>query len=119
MKIEELIEQIHNTLNGIVPSEHLQRPEGIFPCLKFHFYNARGEEFADNREVETSYPLQVDVYAEKSLQVIVIAKEIKKALKEIEFYRQVEFMEIETIATKKIYRYVMTFSHIENNESEE
>lgn len=106
-------------LNKIVPSEHLQRPEGVFTCASFHFYNVRGEEFADNKEVETSYPLQVDLYAEKSLKVIVIANKIKKALKEIEFYRQVEFMEIETIETKKLYRQVMTFSHIENNEREE
>ena len=104
-----MIDLVYNALKDIATTQWQLRPE-IFPSITYSFVNESGLAFADDEEIETEIILQVDVWS--TVDYTDIVDQVKTALKELEFYRDIEFDEYET--DTKIYHKVLRFNYIKN-----
>ncbi|MGD9700676.1 hypothetical protein [Acinetobacter sp.] len=89
------------------------RPES-FPSLTFSFLSEYGEIFADDKEIETAYLLQVDIWSKDDYSAIAIL--VKTKLSELGFHRTAEYDDYEN--NTKIYHKILRFSYLKETESE-
>lgn len=89
------------------------RPES-FPSLTFMFVDETGEVFADDKEIETAYMLQVDIWSKDDYTAI--TEQVKTKLAEIGLHRQAAYDDYET--GTQIYHKILRFPILKETESE-
>lgn len=101
-----MITKVYNILKDLgVPVKWNIRPP-TFPSITYFFYNEYGQEFGDGEEIGTNYSLQVDIWSKSDYSELV--EQVKKALKENEFYRisTNEFYEDDVKVYHKVLRFI-------------
>jgi len=108
-----MINTVYNALKDLnVPVKYLIRPDAP-TSITFSFISIAGEVFADDKELETNYILQVDVWTQGQLEET-LNEQVKQKLINIEYIRSVEFDMYE--ADTKIYHKVLRFNCLKNIE---
>lgn len=88
------------------------RPEPPYPSLTFAFIDTSGEVFADDKEIETAYYCQVDVWSKGDYTQLV--KDAKEKMLEIGFGRYAEYDDYEK--DTNVYHKILRFSKLKGSE---
>lgn len=81
--------------------------------ITYFFYNENGEAFAENKEIDTSYFVQVDIWTKGDFTDL--AKQVLQLMKEAGYYRiySTELYENDT----KLYHKVIRFQYTESSQN--
>ncbi len=85
-----------------------------FPSLSFFFVDEYGEVFAEDKEIETAYMLQVDIWSKNNYTAIV--EQVKAKLAEIGLHRQAAYDDYES--DTGVYHKTLRFPILRGIESE-
>lgn len=105
-----LIKLIKEKLNGLsIPVSYLLYEGDEKTYINFYIWDERGSLYADDKEIETQYAIQISIFSDDKLRYYNLCEELKKTMKDTDFIKNdvsPDLYEKDTKLYHKAFRYL-------------